>query len=368
MNWALDRGMIEVNPIAGLKPPHKERSRELVLPDEALASLMRAAEVEGYPFGDAIELLILTGQRRSEVAEMRWSEVDFERAVWTIPSTRSKNGQSHEVPLSPSTVSLLRSLPRFLGSDWVFTTIFLTLVSHTQNGLEKAVRIATIRPLKNGHAFSIAELKELRNILRVKEEQADTASLQFETDAFAAYVGLRVYSERKLPSKKRVNEIKGRFLTPIKGLLQAINDPEFSKEFLVPWGCFDVDSIAHLKSRLEDESAKATAHIQKIQSRASKGEQWDASLKRPHVYLAACLCEYLNHEFEPKRMNADGREEVRMFHEAVTLLAKPLFEQEGERNIGFSGAIREHMDNWNQAKRLFWQEIEASRSSALGQS
>jgi integrase len=122
MNWALDRGMIDVNPIAGLKPPHKERSRELVLSDDALASLMRAADAEGYPFGDAIKLLILTGQRRSEVAAMRWPEVDFERAVWTIPSTRSKNGQSHGVPLSAPALSLLRSMPRFLASDWVFTT------------------------------------------------------------------------------------------------------------------------------------------------------------------------------------------------------------------------------------------------------
>jgi hypothetical protein len=96
-NWALDRGMIEVNPIAGLKPPHRERARDLVLSDEELLSLMRAAEAEGYPFGNALKMLILTGQRRGEVAGMRWSEIDLERAVWTIPAARSKNGRSHEV-------------------------------------------------------------------------------------------------------------------------------------------------------------------------------------------------------------------------------------------------------------------------------
>ena len=122
MNWALDRGMIEVNPIAGLKPPHRERAREVVLSDEELLSLMRGADGEGYPFGTAITMLILTGQRRSEVAEMRWSEIDIERALWTIPAGRSKNGQSHEVPLSAPALRLLKSLPRFLASDWVFTT------------------------------------------------------------------------------------------------------------------------------------------------------------------------------------------------------------------------------------------------------
>jgi integrase len=114
--------MIEVNPIAGLKPPHRERAREVVLSDEDIISLMAAADDEGYPFGDVFKMLILTGQRRGEVAEMRWSEVDLEHGVWTIPAARSKNGQSHEVPLSVPAVSLLRSLPRFLASDWVFTT------------------------------------------------------------------------------------------------------------------------------------------------------------------------------------------------------------------------------------------------------
>jgi integrase len=129
MNWALDRGMIEVNPIAGLKPPHRERAREVVLSDEELLSLIQASHAEGYPFGSAFEMLILTGQRRSEVAEMRWSEVDLEHGVWTIPAARSKNGHSHDVPLSAPAVSLLRSLPRFLTSDWVFTTTGRTPIS-----------------------------------------------------------------------------------------------------------------------------------------------------------------------------------------------------------------------------------------------
>ena len=93
-----------------------------MLSDDELLSLMRVADTEGYPFGNALKMLVLTGQRRSEVAEMRWLEVDLDRAVWTIPAARSKNDQSHEVPLSAPAVSLLRSLPRFLASDWVFTT------------------------------------------------------------------------------------------------------------------------------------------------------------------------------------------------------------------------------------------------------
>ena len=215
--------------------------------------------------------------------------------------------------------------------------------------------------MHNGHAFSIAELKDLRSILRVTGAQADIDFLQFETDAFAAYIGFRIRTERKLPSKKRIKDIESRFLTPLETILRAVNDPEFSKEFLVYWSGFDSESILDLKSRLESERVNAMTHIQTIKRRASKGKQWDASLKRIHVYLSACLCEYLNNDFEPKRMNADGREEARMLHEAVILLAKPVFEKEGRKNVGFSGAIREHVDNWNNAKRSVWQEFESSR-------
>jgi integrase len=83
---------------------------------------MAAADVEKYSFGYAIKLLVLTGQRRSEVAEMRWSEIDLERMVWTIPISRSKNQQAHEVPLSIAAINVIRSVPRFLNSEYVFTT------------------------------------------------------------------------------------------------------------------------------------------------------------------------------------------------------------------------------------------------------
>ena len=60
---------------------------------------------------------------------MRWSEIDLERAIWTIPAVRSKNGLAHEVPLAPPVVDILARIPRFLGSDLVFTTNGMTAVS-----------------------------------------------------------------------------------------------------------------------------------------------------------------------------------------------------------------------------------------------
>lgn len=129
MSWSVDRGYIEISPIANLKPPTKEVARERVLTDDELASCWKAAEKEDFPFAQFTKLLSLTGQRRGEVAGMRWSEIDFEAATWTIPAERAKNATTHIVPLAPLAILILKSVPRFLGSDIVFTTNGATPIS-----------------------------------------------------------------------------------------------------------------------------------------------------------------------------------------------------------------------------------------------
>jgi integrase len=122
LNWALNSGMIEVNPIAGQRMPTKECARDRVLSDNEIERLVCAAKADGYPFGAIYLVLLLTGQRRGEVSAMRWSEIDLQRRLWTIPATRAKNGYAHEVPLSGAVIDILRQVPRFLHSDFLFTT------------------------------------------------------------------------------------------------------------------------------------------------------------------------------------------------------------------------------------------------------
>tara|TARA_R110002049_G_scaffold137350_2_gene297361 strand:- start:42518 stop:43699 length:1182 start_codon:yes stop_codon:yes gene_type:complete len=129
MNWCVDRGMIEVNPIAGLKTPRKPVARDRVLSERELEAVWQAADVDAYPFGPLVHVLILTAQRRAEVGEMRWSEIDFDTATWTIPAARAKNGIAHDVPLSSTVMEILHHVPRFAGSDLVFTTTGTTPVS-----------------------------------------------------------------------------------------------------------------------------------------------------------------------------------------------------------------------------------------------
>jgi integrase len=129
LNWSLNRGLLEINPIAGLPAPGRKLTRDRVLTDKEIGRLLQASESEGYPFGTIYLILLLTAQRRGEVSGMRWSEIDFDRRIWTIPANRSKNGSAHEVPISAPVITTLAHVPRFLRSDFVFTTTGLSPAS-----------------------------------------------------------------------------------------------------------------------------------------------------------------------------------------------------------------------------------------------
>ena len=66
-------------------------------------------------------MLVLTGARRNEVSNMRWSELDEERRLWVLPSERSKVAREHAIPLSAQAWALIQSMPRFAGCDYVFS-------------------------------------------------------------------------------------------------------------------------------------------------------------------------------------------------------------------------------------------------------
>ena len=68
----------------------------------------------------ALEFTILTASRTGEVIGAQWSEIDLDKAVWTVPADRMKMGKEHRVPLSRPAVALLRALPREKGNPFVF--------------------------------------------------------------------------------------------------------------------------------------------------------------------------------------------------------------------------------------------------------
>jgi len=109
MNWCVERGLLEMSPCTGVRAPAPKVARSRVLSDEELAAVWAALASAGAPFDTIVRLLILTGQRRTEVAEMRWEEVDLEQRLWTLPEARNKSAREHIVPLTDMAVALLRT-------------------------------------------------------------------------------------------------------------------------------------------------------------------------------------------------------------------------------------------------------------------
>jgi integrase len=128
-SWAIDQHVygLESSPCERLKASAivgKKGPRTRVLTDTELRTAWRAAERIGYPYGSIIQMLALTGQRRSEVAEASWCEVDLRKKLWTIPAERMKANAAHVVPLSADALALLQSVPRFNGGDFIFSLKF----------------------------------------------------------------------------------------------------------------------------------------------------------------------------------------------------------------------------------------------------
>ena len=111
-NWAVARGRLVASPVAGMRQPSKEQPRDRALTDDELRWLWQACGVVGWPFGPLVQLLLLTGQRRDEVAGVEWSEIDLGKAIWTMPREKAKNRRAHEVQLSAPAVAILKSLPQ----------------------------------------------------------------------------------------------------------------------------------------------------------------------------------------------------------------------------------------------------------------
>lgn len=120
-SWAMPRlHRLEVNPCRDAGKPDKPKARERVLSNEEIRALWTVLGSEGWPWGLAIKLLILTGQRRDEVFSADRAEFDLEARLWTIPGERAKNGKAHLVPLSADAVKLLAKAPVIDGSPKLF--------------------------------------------------------------------------------------------------------------------------------------------------------------------------------------------------------------------------------------------------------
>jgi integrase len=118
--WAEKRNLLEGNPFRGMAAPGKETTRDRVLSPAELGAIWHASGDLGAVASVYIRALLLTLQRREEVAGMQWEELGPDLAVWTIPAARAKNGRVHAVHLVEPLRALLAALPRFASNPHVF--------------------------------------------------------------------------------------------------------------------------------------------------------------------------------------------------------------------------------------------------------
>jgi integrase len=111
-------GIADVNPVDGTAKGQERSERERTLSDDEIAKVWAKCGDDDY--GRLIRLLLLTGCRRQELGSLKWSEIDFEKGIIVIPGERTKNKQTHTLPLPPLAMSILETIPRIVGRDLVF--------------------------------------------------------------------------------------------------------------------------------------------------------------------------------------------------------------------------------------------------------
>lgn len=117
-NWALREDYISANPLNGVKGFKPATPRERVLTEPELKSLLATAETAPYPFGRIVEVLLFTGLRRSEAANLEWRFFDTDRGILTLPSNLTKNGRSHSFPVGQGLAGVLSRTPQL--SSYIF--------------------------------------------------------------------------------------------------------------------------------------------------------------------------------------------------------------------------------------------------------
>jgi len=116
--WAIDRGYCDANPTLNIRARGQRAARARVLSAEELRAVWNACGSDDY--GAIVRLLILTGQRRSEMGDLRWPEVDLPKRQVELPGARTKNGRAHLVPLPDAAIAILEGIHRREGRDFVF--------------------------------------------------------------------------------------------------------------------------------------------------------------------------------------------------------------------------------------------------------
>ncbi|MEM1383051.1 MAG: integrase arm-type DNA-binding domain-containing protein [Pseudomonadota bacterium] len=162
LNWAVDEGRLSANPLAGMRKRRETRTDRLKRPGRMLSdvdlarlfhscsSLRSEGSLGQRLMSSLVQILILTGQRRTETSRMRYEDLSDDWSWWTIPASVAKNGLAHDVPLPLVARKIVHAVPRHHGCPWVFSTNGAAPISGWSK-LEPKIRVAASAFGLEGH-------------------------------------------------------------------------------------------------------------------------------------------------------------------------------------------------------------------------
>lgn len=229
-SWCTARKMIKTSPVAGIPKPAATGTRSRTLTAEEIRQLWLATQAELNPIAKFIQLALVTGQRRGELAGMRWTELHYDQGYWEIPGARTKNGRDHIVPLSFLALDIIKSIaktplrlqpgyPEIRFSPYVFPapsqpTKPFTDFSHSKARLETLAQIPhwCIHDLRRTMATGLADIgilpKPKKKLFNHSENEVHDLYDRFEyfkerceaMHLWALYLKKAIAGEIKTPS------------------------------------------------------------------------------------------------------------------------------------------------------------------------
>ncbi len=217
MNWSIARDIIKESPCTGIKPPAREIRRDQVLSDREIVWFWKATGEQGFPFGPLFRLLLLTGQRLSEVSEMTAGELNGR--TWTIPRERAKNNLTHDVPMSDAAMAVIEAMPRIAGKPGL---LFTTNSKNAVSGFNRAKDIIDRHMIALAKEEGVEEITEwrLHDLRRTAATGLQKLGIRFEvTEAVLNHLSgsksgvAGVYQRHDWKTEKRAAlEAWGRFV------------------------------------------------------------------------------------------------------------------------------------------------------------
>ena len=212
----------------------KERARTRILADHELRIVYPLLSEAGT-FGALLKTLLLTAQRRDEVANMTWTEIGTD-GTWTIPAERYKTKRSNHVPLSTTTLTVIEAQPKIIGCDYVFPSRTKTPFSgfgKSKAKLDRAVLAALKMQAKKGAKvepipnWTLHDLRRTAKTLMARAGVRPDISERVLGHAIAGVEGTydrHSYADEKRDALEKLAAMIERILSPLPSNVQSLSE------------------------------------------------------------------------------------------------------------------------------------------------